>query len=141
MVGVGQGSYEYPLGAEFTMVLEVLSMKQETSVKVTYGVWGLIFGAAVAMIVGFGWGGWETGGTAKGKTDEAVLASRAAICVAQFMTGPNHDRELQAFKEIDSWKRSELIEKGGWDKMPGQGEASGAVAQACARGIELAAVK
>jgi hypothetical protein len=123
------------------MILEVLSMKQETSVKVKYGVWGLIFGAAVAMIVGFGWGGWLTGGTAKGKTDDAVLATRAAICVAQFMKAPNHDRELKAFADTDSWKRSELIEKGGWDKMPGQGEASGAVAEACARGIEVLAAR
>lgn len=112
-------------------------MKQETSEKLKYGVWGLVGGAAVAMIIGFGWGGWVTGGTVKGKTDEAVLASRASICVAQFMKAPNYDRELIAFKAIDSWKRSELIGKGGWDKMPGQGEASGAVADACARGIEV----
>ena len=116
-------------------------MKPEATAKFKYGVWGLIFGAAVAMIVGFGWGGWLTGGTAKGKTDEALLASRAAICVAQFMRAPNHDQELKAFKEIDSWKRSELIIKGGWDKMPGQGEAIGAVAQACATGIEVLAAK
>jgi hypothetical protein len=123
------------------MVLEVLSMNQELSVKVKYGAWGFIGGAVVAMIVGFAWGGWVTGGTAKGKTDEAVLASRAAICVAQFMGAPNHDRELKAFQEIDSWKRSELIGKGGWDKMPGQGEASGSVAEACARGIEVLAAR
>jgi hypothetical protein len=116
-------------------------MKQEMSVKIKYGVWGVIFGAAAAMILGFGWGGWLTGGSAKGKSDDAVLASRAAICVAQFMRAPNHDQELKAFEATDSWKRGELIEKGGWDKMPGQGEASGAVAGACARGIEVLAAK
>ena len=116
-------------------------MKQETSAKIKFGAWGIVLGAAAAMIVGFGWGGWVTGGTVKGKTDEAVLASRAAICVAQFMRAPNHDQELKAFEAADSWKRSELIEKGGWDKMPGQGEASDAVAGACARGIEVLAAK
>jgi hypothetical protein len=124
-----------------TTVLEVFSMKQETSVKLKFGAWGLVLGAAVAMIVGFGWGGWVTGGTAKGKTDEAVLASRAAICVAQFMRAPNHDRELKAFEETDSWKRGELIAKGGWDKMPGQAEASDAVAGACATGIAVLAAR
>jgi hypothetical protein len=114
-------------------------MKQETSAKFKYGVWGLVLGAAAAMIVGFAWGGWVTGDTAKGKSDEAVLASRAAICVAQFMRAPNHDQELKAFEETDSWKRSELIEKGGWDKMPGQAEANGAVAEACAKGIAILA--
>lgn len=116
-------------------------MKQEMSVKIKYGVWGLILGAGVAMIVGFGWGGWVTAGAAKGKTDQALLASRAEICVAQFMGAPNHDQELKAFEEMDSWKRSALIEKGGWDKMPGQGEASGAVAEACARGLEVLAAR
>jgi len=116
-------------------------MRQETSVKFRYGVWGLIIGAAVAMILGFGWGGWLTGVTARANTDEAVLATRAAICVAQFMKAPNHDRELKAFQDTETWKRGELIEKGGWDKMPGQGEASGGVSQACARGIEVLASK
>lgn len=116
-------------------------MKRELAEKIKYGVWGLIGGAAVAMIVGFGWGGWVTGSTAKVKTDEAVLASRAAICVAQFMKAPDHDGELKAFKAADSWKRGELVGKGGWDKMPGQGEASAAVADACAKGIEVLAAK
>jgi hypothetical protein len=33
-----------------------------------------IAGATAAMVVGFGWGGWLTGGTAKGRVNEAVLA-------------------------------------------------------------------
>ena len=55
------------------------------------------------------------------------------------MRAPNHDEQLKALEQTDSWKRSELIEKGGWDKMPGQEEASGAVADACARGLEILA--
>ena len=39
--------------------------------------------------------------------------------------------------ELDSWKRSEFLEKGGWDKMPGQKEASYGVARACTDGVEL----
>ena len=116
-------------------------MRQPTSVKIKYGVWGIILGAAVAMIVGFGWGGWLTGVTARGKSDEAVLAARAAICVAQFMKAPNHDQQLKAFEDTDTWKRGDLIQKGGWDKMPGQAEASVGVAQACARGVEVVAAK
>lgn len=33
------------------------------------------------------------------------------------------------------------MEFGVWDKMPGQAEASGAVAEACAKGIEILAAK
>lgn len=116
-------------------------MQRETTEKLKYGAWGLVAGAIVATTLGFAWGGWMTGTTAKGRVDDAVLASRAAICVAQFMKAPNHDQELKTFQEADSWKRSEFIGKGGWDKMPGQGEASDAVAGACARGIEILAAK
>ena len=120
-------------------ILRGMTMSPEMYAKLTNGFWGFVLGAGVAMIVGFVWGGWTTSSTTQKMSEEAVLTSRAAICVAQFMRAPNHDQELIAFKETDAWKRSELIEKGGWDKMPGQGEANGAVAEACARGIEVLA--
>ncbi|HSB05251.1 MAG TPA: hypothetical protein VLK23_08650 [Thermodesulfobacteriota bacterium] len=112
-------------------------MKPETGKKVKFGVWGLICGAIITMIIGFGWGGWTTAGTTQKMTDEAVLASQAAICVAQFVKQPNHEEKLKEFGEIDSWKRAEFIEKGGWDKMPGQEKAGSSVAQACAKGLEV----
>jgi hypothetical protein len=116
-------------------------MQPVTAAKVKYGIWGLIIGAVIAMIVGFAWGGWTTSGTALTMTKEAVLASRAAICVAQFMKQPNHEEKLKEFMEISSWRRAEFIEKGGWDKMPGQEEAGSAVAGACTDGLELLAEK
>jgi hypothetical protein len=70
-------------------------------------------------------------------TDEAVLASRAAICVAQFMKEPNHEQKLSDLGKMETWKRAEFIEKGGWDKMPGQKEAGYSVARACAEGLEV----
>ena len=112
-------------------------MKAETEVKVKYGVWGLICGAVVAMIIGFAWGGWTTSSTSQTKSDAAVLASQAAICVAQFMKEPNGQQKLKEFEAIDSYKRYEFIEKGGWDKMPGQKDASSGVSSACVAGIEV----
>ena len=112
-------------------------MKPETAAKVKYGVWGLICGAVIAMIIGFVWGGWTTSGTTKTMSGEAVLASQAAICVAQFMKQPNPEEKLKALGEVSSYQRAEIIEKGGWDKMPGQEKAGWAVARACADGLEL----
>jgi hypothetical protein len=60
-------------------------MTPETLVKIDFGVWGIIVGIVIAMIIGFAWGGWTTSDTTKTMTEEAVLASQAAICVAQFM--------------------------------------------------------
>ncbi|MBW2312243.1 MAG: hypothetical protein JRF35_14440, partial [Deltaproteobacteria bacterium] len=47
------------------------------------------------------------------------------------------EEKLKEFEELDSWKRAEFIEKGGWDKMPGQEKADYAVSRACADGLEL----
>jgi hypothetical protein len=112
-------------------------MKPESAAKIKYGVWGLICGAVIAMIVGFAWGGWTTARTTRTMTQEAVLASQAAICVAQFMKQPNHEAKLKELGEVSSWQRAAVIEKAGWDKMPGQEKADYAVARACADGLEL----
>ncbi len=111
-------------------------MKPETGEKVKFGVWGLICGAVIAMIIGFAWGGWTTGGTSRQRTEEAVLATRAAICVAQFIKDPNHKEKLKELKAVDSYERSTFIEKGGWDKMPGEQKANSTVSRACADGLE-----
>ena len=35
---------------------EVFSMKPETEGKIKYGIWGLVVGAIISMIIGFGCG-------------------------------------------------------------------------------------
>jgi hypothetical protein len=122
-------------------IQEGLSMKPETTAKVKYGIWGLVCGAIIAMIIGFVWGGWTTAGTTRTMTQEAVLASQAAICVAQFMKQPDAEEKLKELAEVSTWQRAQVIEKGGWDRMPGQEEAGYAVARACADGLELLITK
>src|SRR4030042_677550 len=112
-------------------------MKPETTAKIKFGLWGLVCGAVIAMIIGFGWGGWSTAGTTQKMNEEAVLASQAAICVAQFMKQPNHEGKLKELGALDDWKRAEFIGKGGWDIMPGQEKAGSYVAQACAKGFDV----
>jgi len=112
-------------------------MKTENAAKIKYGVWGLICGGIIAMIIGFGWGGWTTAATNQKISEEAVLASQAAIFVAQFMKQPNHEAKLKELADLSTWKRSDFIEKEGWDKMPGQEKADYSVSRACADGLEL----
>ena len=112
-------------------------MKPETAAKTKYGVWGSFAGESSQRSLAFTWGGWTTFGTTQTKTKEAVLASQAAICVAQFMKQPNHEEKLKALEDANSWERAAVIEKGGWDEMPGQNEADYAVARACVDGLEL----
>lgn len=112
-------------------------MKPETQGKIKFGIWGLISGAIITMIVGFAWGGWATQGTSEAMASDAVVASQSAICVAQFMKDSDQEANLKEFKELNSWKKDDFIKKGGWDRMPGQDKADYGVADACADGIEL----
>ena len=112
-------------------------MKPENAGKIKDGSWGLVCGAVVAMIIGFGWGGWSTAATTQKISDKAVLASQSAICVAQFMTQPNHEEKLKEIAEVSTYQRANFIEKGGWDIMPGQEKADYGVSQSCSDGIEI----
>lgn len=112
-------------------------MSPETAGRLKVGLWTLFGGAIVAIVVGFAWGGWTTAGASRQGADEAVLATRAAICVAQFMKDPNHEARLEELAGVSSWERVPLIEKHGWDKMPGEEKASPTVSRACADGLEV----
>ena len=113
-------------------------MSPEAYAKLMGGIWGFLIGAGVSMLVGFQWGGWSTSTASQKLSDEAVLTSRAAICVAQFMHAPNHNLKIKEFKATESYKKTELIETGGWDKMPGEDKAAWGVASACVVGLEAA---
>jgi hypothetical protein len=92
------------------------------------------------MIIGFGWGGWTTAGTTKTMTEEAILASKASICVAQFIKDPNYKEKFKEFEKLDSYgmnNRSDYVRKFGWDKMPGEEKADPDVATICAKGLEV----
>jgi hypothetical protein len=112
-------------------------VKPETKEKLKFGGWGLVCGAIISMIIGFGWGGWTTAMTTQKMTDDAILARQSAICVAQFIKQTNYADKFKEFEKVDSWKRSDFIKAGGWDKMPGQTDADWGVAQACSEGLEL----
>ena len=104
--------------------------------KVKYGAWGLTIGAAGAMIIGFNWGGWTTSATSQAMTEAAVLKTQAAICVAQFAKAPRYQERLKELKATNSWERAAVIEKAGWDRMPGEEKAGSTVGRACAEGLD-----
>jgi hypothetical protein len=66
-----------------------------------------------------------------------VLTTRAAICVAQFAKAPNDKQRLKELQAINTWERAAYIEKGGWDRMPGEEKASDTVSRACADGLAV----
>jgi len=111
-------------------------MKPETKGAIKFALWGAVGGAVITMVIGFHWGGWTLSSTTDKIARDAVLQNEAAICAAEFMTQPKHDAAIAKFNKIDTWSRSDFIDKGGWDKMPGQTTASPDVAQACTERLD-----
>jgi hypothetical protein len=95
-------------------------------------VWGAVGGAVAAMIVGFTWGGWVTGGTAgQMATTSAQTASVLALtplCVAK---AEGQGEQLAALKKESTWSRGDFVTKAGWVANVNDKYRS-AVATACA---------
>jgi len=99
-------------------------------------VQGIAIGAVATILVGFSFGGWVTGGTARKSAERdakyATIAALAPICVDKFENNADAATNLSTLKKISLWQQASFIEKGGWATMPGASEADMGVAQACA---------
>lgn len=99
------------------------------------GLLGAAAGAVALAIVGFSWGGWVTGGTAKQMaSDQAkleVVAALVPICVEQSKQDPQVAEKLTQLKATSSYRRSDMLMKVGWATMPGSSDPNRRVASAC----------
>ena len=97
---------------------------------------GAAAGAIATMIVGFGWGGWMLGGTAKTLAENtaksAMVAAIAPICVDQLQRSATAATNLVELKKISPWQQATFVEKGGWAMMPGSTAVDSGVPEACA---------
>jgi hypothetical protein len=91
------------------------------------------------MAIGFYWGGWVTGGTAKEMAQKnassAVVAALAPICVDKFQHAAEARGNMVELKKISSWQQGPFVERGGWATMPGAASPDSAVARACAEAL------
>jgi len=98
---------------------------------------GMAAGAVAAMVIGFSWGGWMTGGAANRlaaeQADTAVVAALTPICVEKFLQDNNAKTNLAALRKISStWEQGEYLQKGGWVTQPGATSSDYHLARACA---------
>ena len=98
---------------------------------------GMAIGAVAAMVVGFSWGGWVTGGTAtklaNARADTAVVAALTPICVEKFLQNSDAKANLAILQKISTgWEQGEYLEKGGWATRPGATSSDYHLARACA---------
>lgn len=106
-----------------------------TSVKPA--IWGVIGGAIAAIVIGFAWGGWVTGGTAQRMEETsaqaAVVQAFLALCVAKADQQPE---KFATLKEMHTWgsARSDFVVEAGWVARVSEKYRS-AVAKKCAETV------
>jgi hypothetical protein len=81
--------------------------------------WACAGSVIAATIVGFSWGGWVTGGTAREMAEDSSAQARqelaAVVCVDRFMAAPDAGAKLTALQEITSpYAQGKFVEEGGW---------------------------
>jgi hypothetical protein len=118
----------------------IMEISRETRAAVKPALWGAAAGAVALAIVGFGWGGWVTGGTAetlaKNGAATAVVAALTPICVEKFRQSADASANFAEMKKATyAWDQGKFVEKGGWATMPGSTEPNSAVARACAESL------
>jgi hypothetical protein len=82
-------------------------------------LWACAGSAVVAVVVGFSWGGWVTGGSARDMADNSAAQARqelaAVVCVDRFMAAPDAGVQLTALQEItSSYAQGKFLQDGGW---------------------------
>jgi hypothetical protein len=104
---------------------------------------GAAVGALATIVIGFNWGGWTLGGTARELAQKnaaaAVVAALAPLCVDKFQHSTDSPATLAELKKVSSWQQASFVEKGGWATFPGHTTPDSAVARAC--GEMLAGLK
>lgn len=77
--------------------------------------WGVAGGAIAAIVVGFAWGGWITGGTAtemaSQRAESAIVQAFTPLCVAKAEQEPD---QLGPLKEESSYRRDDFVIEAGW---------------------------
>jgi hypothetical protein len=104
-------------------------------VQVKPAVWGAIGGAIAAIIIGFAWGGWVTGGTSRDvagmAAQSAVVTAFVPLCVAKAEQQPD---QLPPLKAASVYGRYDIVLKAGWVSNVAEKYRRG-VAESCATAI------
>jgi hypothetical protein len=97
---------------------------------------GAFVGFLATVVIGFGWGGWTLGSTAKETAAKsaaaAIVAVLAPMCADKFRQAAEATVNMVELKKVSSWMQDSYIEKGGWATFPGMSSPDRGVAQACA---------
>jgi hypothetical protein len=105
--------------------------------SVTRLLQGAFAGFVATVVIGFAWGGWTLGSTARQmamkETSTALVAVLAPMCADKFRGGSEATSNMAEFKKVSVWQQDSYIQKGGWATFPGMASPNLAIAEACAK--------
>ncbi len=97
---------------------------------------GAVGGAILTTLLGFTLGGWVTSSksesAARNKSNSAVIAALAPICLHNFKKSADAQEQRALLKKTDDWKYAEFVNSAGWTKIPGVQAVSNGLARNCA---------
>jgi len=102
---------------------------------------GAAAGAIATIIIGFCWGGWMLGSTAKkvatDETRSAIVTIAAPACAEHFVNKAN-DEKWAEYQKVDTWRRDTFIKEAGYATVAGLVDdysTSSAIADACVKAL------
>ncbi len=102
----------------------------------TMWFWSCVSCVIATIIVGFWFGGWVTGGSARDMASDAADQARARlvadVCVERFSQSPDFGAQLASLKDTSSYQRDDIIEEGGWVTLAGMEKPLADAADLCA---------
>lgn len=116
--------------------MHILDLPRETLAHLLEGAFA---GFLATVVIGFGWGGWTLGSTAKRMAERnaaaAVMAVLAPMCAEKFREDADASANMAELTKVNSWLQSSYIQRGGWATFPGIASPFG-VGQACATALQ-----
>jgi hypothetical protein len=99
--------------------------------------WSWVACVVLTIAIGFTWGGWMRGATARSMAEAAaegaVIKHLVPICLAQFNQDPAKDQKLRELKALSTYERSGYVKRQGWATMPGEKQTDDKVSEECAK--------
>jgi hypothetical protein len=98
---------------------------------------GACIGSLATVLLGFSWGGWMLGSTAReiavNDMSRALVPVLAPMCADKLRNGPNGSLNLVGFRKVEPWQQPlYIIQKGDWAMVPGMRSPDFAIARECA---------
>lgn len=108
------------------------------------GIYGAVIGATFFGFVGFTWGGWVTGGTARDRamamSHDDVVAAMVPICLDKAQTDPDRVAKIAAIRDASTYQRRDALMEAGWATVPGAESPDRDIARACLASLDVDAL-